>query len=150
MFRGVIYLKRIKTKRRGWVRVCAAAAIGIGIYLLLSLGAASLILHESMPESAAGPSLVIAAGVGAFVSAIILCAQSERRLVLGLADGAAIAICILMIKWIFGRDPVWTVYTTFTVAVCVLLGAAGSCILHKKNMRTTNKNKRKMRKNNAL
>ena len=132
-----------------WVRLILAVAAGMILYLLLTLCTAHLILNASVPEAAAGHMQIGAVCIAAFVSGTVYGAAGGHRLVKGLAVGAIISIGILLAKGVCEQNAVWTVHTTLSVAASILFGTLGSCILHKRNKKTTKRVKRKTVRNNA-
>lgn len=143
MFRGVIYLKHTNTNTKMWARLIMAVLTGMVLYLLITMISARLVLSESLPETAGGQIQIGAVCIAAFTAGIIYGAKGEHRLIKGLAVGALFAIGILLIKGVCAQNAVWTAHTTLSVSVCLLFGSLGSCILHKRNRKTTKRARKK-------
>ena len=136
-------MKRNRNVKSKWLQYALAAVAGIGLYLVLALVTANMILNETIPESSSGIGLCIAAGVGSFVSGLIASVGEEKRLLCGSLAGVAVAIGVLIAKGVCNQDAHWTLYTSIAVALCVICAMIGSCIFHKRNRKTTKRRKRK-------
>ena len=145
----MIFLKRNNTGRSKLRRFAIAFGVGFGLYLLTALLGASLILKESIPESQAQIVLCVAAAIGGLASGMISGGGEGNRLFLGALAGAMVAFGVLIAKGVANQETHWTIYTTIAVASCVVFGGAGSCILHKRNKKSTKVKKQKRRKNYA-
>ncbi|MBQ9044768.1 MAG: hypothetical protein IJ112_02330 [Oscillospiraceae bacterium] len=135
-------MKRKGKTRPKWLRWVIGAAIGLAIYLLLSLLTADLILQEKLPEEAGNYGLCLSAALsGGAMGAI--CGRGGNGVFSGLAAGGICAMMILLAKGICNTGAQWTVYTSAAVALCLISAMCFSCIFHKRNKSSTKRVKRK-------
>ena len=115
-----------------------AAVLGLGVYLLLALLSAYLILEETIPQEWGKICLCISASGGAFVSGLVM-SGGTGKLLRGCCAGVVCAFGILCVKGVCSADASWTISTTVMVACCIIFAGLGSCILHKTNKNATRK-----------
>lgn len=133
-------MKKTLRKKPGWLKWVVSFVIGMGVYLLLALLCAKMILEGTIPEGTSQMMLCACAAIGAAFSGIIA-GGGETWLIRGACAGALEAIGILCVKGACAEGAKWTQFTTIAVAFCLLFGMLGSCIFHKRNKKATKKRK---------
>ena len=116
----------------------AASVLGPGVYLLLALLSAYLILEEMIPQEWGKICLCVSASGGALVSGLVM-SGGAGKLLRGCFAGAVCAFVILCVKGACSADASWSIYTTVMVACCIVSAGLGSCIFHKTNKNATRK-----------
>ena len=138
-------MSRKKSGSAAWRKWIVAGGAGTGLYLLLSLLSAYLILEEKLPAQWGSLYLCVCAAVGAFAAGFAV-GGGAGKLLRGAFAGAICAVTILCIKGACYADAIWTVYTTGMVASCLVFGSLGSCIIHKKAKKATGKRIKPLRR----